>query len=111
VRLSFSAPVEREIRQRAAGRCEQCGAACPTRASYQLDHIVAEGVRPANDNRTPLTAADGKLLCLECHRKKTARDVFAIAKTNRLAKKHRVVAEGPTEIARRFRITQKEPER
>jgi hypothetical protein len=110
-RIPFSAPVTRIIEARAAGRCEQCGAECPTRADYEIDHIVAEGVRPADDNRDPLTADDGKLLCLKCHRKKTAHDVFAIAKTNRLAKKHRVVGSGRTELARRYGVKQEEPDK
>ena len=88
--------------------CERCGTECPTRADYEIDHIVAEGALPANDNRSPLTADDGKLLCLSCHDRKTKRDVFEIAKTKRMEGKHRVVGRGPTEIARRFGIKQED---
>ena len=100
IRISFSAASKRAIIRRATdmkGRmwCEQCGAECLTRADYEIDHFVAEGIQPANDNRGPLTAADGKLLCLKCHDKKTRRDVFEIAKAKRLGKKHRVVGQGP----------------
>jgi hypothetical protein len=111
IRISFSAASKRAIERRATdmqGRkwCEQCGAECATRADYEIDHCVAEGALPANDNRSPLTADDGKLLCLSCHERKTKRDVFEIAKTKRLEGKHRVVGRGPTEIARRFGIKQ-----
>ena len=80
MRLPFTKAAIRIITSRATdmqGRkwCEQCGAECLTRADYEIDHIVAEGVQPANDNRSPLTADDGKLLCLVCHDKKTERDV------------------------------------
>ena len=75
IRISFSTARKRAIERRATdmtGRvwCEQCGAECPTRADYEIDHCVAEGIRPANDNRSPLSADDGRLLCLNCHDKK-----------------------------------------
>ena len=116
IRISFSSASKRAIERRATdmkGRiwCEQCGAECLSRADYEVDHIITEGVRPANDNRAPLTAEDGKLLCLKCHDKKTRRDVFEIAKSKRMGAKHRVVGKGPTEIARRFSVKQQEPER
>jgi hypothetical protein len=115
IRISFSTASKRTIVLRATdmqGRiwCEQCGVECVTRADYEIDHVVAEGVRPANDNRSPLTADDGKLLCLKCHDKKTRRDVFEIAKAKRLESKHRVVGAGRTELARRYGIKQ-EPHR
>jgi HNH endonuclease len=91
--------------------CEQCGVECLSRADFELDHCTPEGIQPANDNRKPLTAEDGKLLCLKCHDKKTRRDVFEIAKSKRMGAKHRVVGNGPTEIARRFSVKQQEPER
>ena len=113
MRVAFPKPVVRVIERRAtdmSGRtwCEQCGAECATRADYEIDHIVAEGVRPANDNRAALTADDGKLLCLACHDKKTRRDVAEIARAKRLEGKHRVVGKGSTEIARRYRIPQED---
>jgi hypothetical protein len=86
--------------------CEQCGAECLSRADFEIDHVVAEGILPANDNRAPLTAEDGKLLCLKCHDKKTKRDVFEIAKSKRMGRRHRVVGKGPTEVARRFGVKQ-----
>ena len=116
IRIAFSKASKRMIERRATdltGRmwCEECGAECLSRADFEIDHVLAEGMRPANDNRPALTAEDGKLLCLKCHDRKTRRDVGAIAKTKRLAKKHRVSSEGRTEIARRFGVKQQEPER
>lgn len=115
IRIAFSAASKRAIERRATdmtGRkwCEQCGAECPTRADYEIDHCVPEGAQPANDNRAALNADDGKLLCLACHDKKTRRDVREISKTKRLEGKHRPIDGGPTQIARRYRIPQ-EPHR
>jgi ribosomal protein L40E len=117
-RREFPRPVRAAIILRATdakGRvlCEQCGAECPTQADYEVDHIVAEGMltdEAANDNRPPLTATSGKLVCRKCHDKKTRRDVFEIAKTKRLEQKHRIVGKGQTEIARRFNVDQ-EPDK
>jgi hypothetical protein len=115
IRIAFSAASKRAIERRATSAmngktyCEQCGAECPTRADYELDHILAEALQP--DERLPLSAEHGKLLCLNCHDKKTRRDVAAISRAKRLAKEHRVVSEGRTEIARRFSLKQQEPER
>ena len=111
IRLPFTKAAQRAIISRSTdmkGRvfCEKCGAECLSRADYEIDHIVAEGVQPANDNRGPLTADDGKLLCLHCHDRKTRRDVFEIAKAKRLGKSHRVVGKGQTEVARRFGVKQ-----
>jgi hypothetical protein len=116
IRISFSAASKRAIERRATSAmngktyCEQCGAECPTRADYEIDHCVAEGALAANDNRPPLTAEDGKLLCLSCHDKKTRRDVREIAKSKRLEGKHRPIDGGPSEIARRYGLKQ-EPHR
>lgn len=111
MRVPFTQAAVRAIEGRAtdlSGRkwCEQCGAGCMTRADYEIDHVVAEGARAPSENRGPLTAADGKLLCLKCHDKKTRRDVFEISKTKRLEAKHRVVGRGPTGIARRYGLKQ-----
>src|SRR6202035_4860550 len=69
-----------------AGRihCERCGAWCRKKADYQIDHIIAEGERPA-DLLRKLTPADGQLLCVAvCHPLKTRADKGAIAKAVRL---------------------------
>jgi hypothetical protein len=116
IRISFSAASTRAIVARATDldgliSCEVCGAACPTRADYEVDHVVPEGLRLDYDPRLPLSAEHGKLLCLKCHDKKTRRDVAAIARAKRLAGKHRVIGDGSTEIARRFGVEQKEPDK
>ena len=116
IRISFSTASTRAIVARATdlnGRisCELCGAECPTRGAFEVDHVVPEGLRLDYDPRLPLAAEHGKLLCLRCHDKKTRRDVAAIARAKRLAGKHRVIGEGRTEIARRFSLKQEEPER
>jgi hypothetical protein len=110
IRINFSCRTIRDIERRATdmtGRkwCEACGAECVTRADYEIDHCVAEGIRPTNDNRPPLSMADGRLMCLKCHDKKTRADVAAIAKAKRLEAK-RPVVQGQSQIARRYRIAQ-----
>jgi uncharacterized C2H2 Zn-finger protein len=55
--------------------CERCGAWCKRRADYEIDHIIAEGMRPKADKKRKLTPADGQLLCVAvCHPPKTKRD-------------------------------------
>ena len=80
IRISFTqAAVARHQpprdRLEAGRKCrEECGRReCLTRADYEIDHVVAEGARAPSDNRGPLTAADGKLLCLKCHDKRRPR--------------------------------------
>jgi hypothetical protein len=112
IRVNFTAATERQIVFRNTDmkgnvHCEQCGALCLSRADYEIDHTVAEA-RLANDNRKPLTADDGRLLCLACHNKKTKRDVFEIAKTKRLEGRRRSITKGQTEIARRYGIKQED---
>ena len=111
IRINFSNASIRKIILRATdmqGRiwCELCGKECPTRADFEIDHVVPEGVRLDDPDRAPLTADDGKLLCLECHDKKTRRDLAEIARAKRLGQKHRVISSGETEIARRFGVKQ-----
>lgn len=71
----------------AGGRvhCERCGAWCRKRADYQIDHVIAEGERPAADFTRKLTPADGQLLCVAvCHPRKTKGDKGDIGKAKRL---------------------------
>jgi HNH endonuclease len=75
----------------AGGRvhCERCGAWCRKRADYQIDHIIAEGERPAADLMRKLTPADGQLLCVAvCHPQKTKADKGDIAKAKRVEAAH-----------------------
>ena len=65
--------------------CERCGAWCRKRAHYQIDHVIAEGERPAADLARKLTPADGQLLCVAlCHPQKTKADKRDIGKAKRL---------------------------
>jgi hypothetical protein len=71
----------------AAGKvhCERCGEWCRKRADYQIDHVIAEGSRPAADLARKLTPADGQLLCVAlCHPVKTKRDKADIGRAKRL---------------------------
>ena len=82
----FSTSVRIDIVDRATigGRihCERCGKFCRKRADYQIDHVIPEGMRPAEDKKRALVAADGQLLCAgpdSCHDKKTDKDKGEIA--------------------------------
>ena len=71
----------------ASGRvhCERCGRWCPKKADYEIDHVIAEGKRPAADLARKLTPADGQLLCVAvCHPQKTKIDKGDIGKAVRL---------------------------
>ena len=64
--------------------CERCGAWCKRRVDYQIDHILAEGMRPAADLKRKLTPADGQLLCVAvCHPVKTKEDKGDIGEAKR----------------------------
>lgn len=72
-------------------RCERCQLAQKT-GSFEIDHIIAEGMRPDADKKVKLTIADGQLLGKDCcHRGedgKTNDDVAKIAKAKRREAKH-----------------------
>lgn len=67
-------------------RCERCHAALK-KGAWEIDHIIAEGLRPEADKQKPITIAEGQLLGKACcHRGadgKTNHDVKAIAKAKR----------------------------
>jgi len=71
--------VLRATDERGRIHCERCGAWCPKRADYQIDHVIPEGMRPPEDLKRALKPADGQLLCLACHDKKTDKDKSEIA--------------------------------
>lgn len=80
----FSVAVQIAIVNRASDsswriHCERCGKWCRKRADYQIDHVIPEGMRPLEDKKRALTAADGQLLCLDCHDLKTDKDKGEIA--------------------------------
>lgn len=62
--------------------CEGCGLVLGKKL-YHIDHTVPDGLQV--DKSAKLTAADGKLLGVECcHKPKTSNDVKAIAKAKRV---------------------------
>lgn len=63
--------------------CECCGEWCPKRKDYHIDHVIPEGMRPLADKARKLVAADGQLLCVECHDKKTDKDKSEIGLAKR----------------------------
>jgi hypothetical protein len=92
-RRNFTLAVQGQILARATDasgmvKCEHCGFWCKSRKNFEFDHIVPEALRPEADKVRPLTAAEGQLLCLKCHRRlKTLADMADIAKA-----KHREAA-------------------
>lgn len=66
--------------------CERCGLVLGAKP-YEIDHIIAEGLRPEADKQNKITIAEGQLLGKECcHRGvdgKTNKDVTLIAKGKR----------------------------
>lgn len=65
--------------------CEGCGLALKPGA-WEIDHIIAEALRPEADKQRKLTIAEGQLLGKCCHRGedgKTNKDVTQIAKAKR----------------------------
>lgn len=91
-RQEFSKPVRIEIFRRAGGpgnlRCEVCSIALGGKR-FEVDHVlecwemedIEHGLRP------PLTAEDGKVLCIPCHQEKTGRKAGERAKGKRLVAK------------------------
>lgn len=66
--------------------CEKCGLALGAK-SYEIDHIIAEALRPEADKQKKITIAEGQLLGFCCHRGedgKTNKDVTLIAKAKRV---------------------------
>lgn len=66
--------------------CEGCGYVLGAKP-YEIDHIIAEALRPEADKQKPITIAEGQLLGKDCcHRGeggKTNKDVKKIAEAKR----------------------------
>ena len=92
-RIEFSAAVKAEIIARAtragARHCEACPAQIPD-GEGEIDHIVAEWTRSATErrDRAKLTAADGWLLCRDCHVSKSKREAVERKRTDGAARYH-----------------------
>ena len=71
--------------------CEGCRQVLGLKA-YEIDHIIAEALRPDADKKRKLTIAEGQLLGKDCcHRGpdgKTAKDVKAISKAKAVSARH-----------------------
>lgn len=90
-RREFSSMVYAEIVRRAVrsdGKiiCEGCGGVVKAK-KYHVDHTVADAL--LLDKKRKLTAADGRLLGIDCcHAPKTKTDVAVIAEAKRREAKH-----------------------
>ena len=104
-RQEFRPSVKSEIKARAydadAGvyRCEADGCGCvvsikerPVQGAPEgdVDHTQASWTQSAVavKDRPPLTAADGKLLCEDCHQAKSRREAFERMRTDGGGKRH-----------------------
>lgn len=92
-RREFTAKQKLAMWERAKGRCEECGRKIVGKLNPEYDHSTPDAVA---DKSNPLTIADGRCLCSECHDIKTFQqawgpasrgDVSEIAKTDRIIKK------------------------
>lgn len=88
-RLEFSKPVKIEMFRRAGGpddlHCEGCNLRLMGK-SFEYDHQIEEWERQniAAGLREPLTAEDGKLLCIPCHDEKSGKKTGERARGKRL---------------------------
>lgn len=80
-RREFSRAVRREVRERSKECCEGCGARLKL-GEGEYDHILP------NELGGEPTAENCRLLCVPCHRTKTADDVRRIRKADRQRDKH-----------------------
>lgn len=90
-RREFTPTQRRQIVERSKNEareicCERCKMVLRGKP-HEIDHIIAEGLRPESDKQRKITIAEGQLLGKDCcHRGadgKTNADVKAIAKSNR----------------------------
>lgn len=90
-RREFTKAVKVEIIKRASwgygtvdhAHCENCG---QTTRQFEIDHRIPDALQ--TDKTARLTASDGWLLCIPCHKAKTAQDVPDIAKAKRREAAH-----------------------
>ena len=76
-RLEFTPKTKLAIFIRAGGPdktcCEKCRVAIKGR-NFEIDHCIEEWERrEVREGRRPLTADDGRLLCIPCHDEKTGK--------------------------------------
>jgi hypothetical protein len=112
-RLEFDKKTKIEMFKRAGGpedlRCEGTGCGIPLRGKpFEYDHTlecwemedIEHGLRP------PLTAEDGKLLCIPCHQEKTGRKAGERAHGKRIVAK---AARAETKKRSSFRTNRDSP--
>lgn len=78
--------VERARNAEGKVACERCGLVLK-QGAWEVDHILAEALRPEADKQRKITIAEGQLLGFCCHRGeggKTSDDVKRIAKAKRV---------------------------
>ena len=80
-RREFPNRIRAEAYLRADGKCEEGGATVKHKP-YQVDHIIPcwQGGEPTLDN--------ARVLCVPCHRPKSAEETRQTAKADRLRRKH-----------------------
>lgn len=83
-RLEFTGKIKAAAYERCGGRCEgaDCGYEFQPGDRVEFDHIVPDAMRKNN------SIENCQVLCIDCHKAKTKRDVTAIAKAKRVEKKH-----------------------
>ncbi len=74
-RLEFTRKVRRAIIDRAAGKCEACGAVLK-KGGGEVDHILPAALGGSAE------AANGRLICGVCHKAKSADDIRRIRKAD-----------------------------
>lgn len=80
-RKGFTPKQRAEAFTRAKGRCEACGVKI-FNGEFQIDHIQAR------DHLGKHEPSNWRVLCIPCHKPKTAKDVGISAKINRIQEKH-----------------------
>ncbi len=91
-RLEFSKPVKIEMFRRAGGpgdlHCEGCGLRLMGKG-FEYDHQIEEWERRDIERglRPPLTAEEGKVLCIPCHDAKSGKKAGERAHGKRIVEK------------------------
>lgn len=79
-RKGFTPKQRAEAFTRAGGRCEECNA--KLMAKYEVDHRIAL------DHTGKHEPSNWRVLCVDCHKVKTASDIGISAHINRIHEKH-----------------------
>lgn len=88
-RREFTKTVKKQIIARSTNKdgqicCEGCNLILGLK-KYDIDHTHPDGLTA---EKRKLTAEDGQLLCKQCHKAKTKRDVQAMRKADRVRNRH-----------------------